>query len=158
MEHTAEVLHHEGHGHHDATEGKKEVWRITLYLTILTLVELAIGFYMYKAALEAGLFKNLLKGVIVVLMMWKAIYIVGYFMHLKHEVRNFLLTIVVPLFLFVWFIIAFLSDGASYNNLRNTYDKNHKERAALKMEKKEHGHEQEHEHHTGEGHTGEEIK
>ncbi|GGH81694.1 cytochrome c oxidase subunit IV [Filimonas zeae] len=158
MEHTSEVLHHEGHGHHDATEGKKEVWRITLYLTILTLVELAIGYYMYKAGLENGFFKNMLKGLIVALMMWKAFYIVGYFMHLKHELRNFALTVVVPLFLFIWFIIAFLADGNSYNHLRNTYDKNHQERASLKMEKKEveHGHGKEH--HTGEGHTGEELK
>jgi cytochrome c oxidase subunit IV len=30
-------------------------------------------------------------------------------------------TIVVPLCLFIWFIIAFLSDGTSWRNLRNKY-------------------------------------
>jgi hypothetical protein len=30
------------------------------------------------------------------------------------------MTIVVPLILFVWFIIAFLADGESWKNLRNT--------------------------------------
>jgi hypothetical protein len=30
------------------------------------------------------------------------------------------MTIVVPLGLFVWFIIAFLADGDSWKNLRNT--------------------------------------
>ncbi|MEI2708833.1 MAG: cytochrome C oxidase subunit IV family protein [Chitinophagaceae bacterium] len=44
-------------------------------------------------------------------MMAKAYYIVGYFMHLKHEVRNLIMTVIVPLTLFVWFIIAFLYDG-----------------------------------------------
>lgn len=31
-----------------------------------------------------------------------------------------MMTIVVPLVLFVWFIIAFLADGNSWKNLRNT--------------------------------------
>jgi cytochrome c oxidase subunit IV len=130
------VVHHEGH----ADNTKKEIVRITIYLSILTLVELVIGFYMYKAAIEEGLFKHFLKGVIVVLMMWKAIYIVGYFMHLKHEVRNLIMTIVVPLFLFIWFIIAFLADGNSYKNLRNKYDRFHVEKAAMKALPQE-GHE-----------------
>jgi hypothetical protein len=41
-------------------------------------------------------------------------------MHLGDEVRNLIMTITVPLVLFVWFIIAFLSDGNSWRNMRNT--------------------------------------
>jgi hypothetical protein len=41
-------------------------------------------------------------------------------MHLGDEIRNFIMTIVVPLILFVWFIIAFLADGNSWKNMRNT--------------------------------------
>ena len=41
-------------------------------------------------------------------------------MHLGDEIRNFIMTIVVPLVLFVGFIIAFLADGNSWKNLRNT--------------------------------------
>jgi hypothetical protein len=41
-------------------------------------------------------------------------------MHLGDEIRNFIMTIIVPLVLFVWFIIAFLADGNSWKNLRNT--------------------------------------
>jgi hypothetical protein len=48
-------------------------------------------------------------------------------MHLGDEIRNMIMTIVVPLLLFVWFIGAFIWDGASYKNLRNTYDKHHLE-------------------------------
>jgi len=33
------------------------------------------------------------------------------------------MTIIVPLVLFVWFIIAFLADGDSWKNLRNTRGK-----------------------------------
>jgi len=46
---------------------------------------------------------------------------------------------VVPLALFIWFIIAFLSDGSSFRNLRNTYDPHFKEQSTIKVEKKEHG-------------------
>jgi len=44
-------------------------------------------------------------------------------MHLGDEVRNLIMTIIVPLVLFVWFIIAFLADGNSWKNLRNTRGK-----------------------------------
>jgi len=128
MEHTAQVEHH-------AEDGKKEVMRVTLILTVLTLVELALGFWMMK--IEAQGTRLMIKGVIVILMMAKAFYIVGYFMHLKHEVKNLIMTIVVPLLLFVWFITAFLSDGNSFKNLKNTYDPHKKELSTQKVEKKE---------------------
>lgn len=75
------------------------------------------------------------KGTIVILMMAKAFYIVAYFMHLKHELKNLIMTIVVPLLLFVWFIIAFLADGNSFRNLRNNYDRHFKEQSTIKVEK-----------------------
>ena len=39
--------------------------------------------------------------------------------------------------MFVWFIIAFLYDGNSFRNLRNTYDPHYKEQSTIKVEKKE---------------------
>jgi hypothetical protein len=51
------------------------------------------------------------------------------------------MTIVVPLALFAWFIAAFLSDGNSFRNLRNNYDRHFKEQSTIKVEKKEEGHE-----------------
>ena len=62
-------------------------------------------------------------------------------MHLKHEVKNLIMTIVVPLLLFLWFIGAFLWDGNSFRNLRNNYDSYFKEQATIKVEKKEEEHE-----------------
>src|SRR6478609_5998975 len=132
MDHTLESLEHERH----AGGGTKEIWKITLYLSILTIIELALGFSMIGME-EASLKRHLIKGVIVVLMLWKAFYIVGYFMHLRHELRNMIMTVVVPLFLFVWFIIAFLSDGDSFNNLKNRYDFYYKEHMSQPMKKQE---------------------
>lgn len=132
MSHTAE--HHEHAG-----GGTKEIIRVTVILTVLTIVELIIGFLMIDIPLSSVGLRLGLKGAIVILMMAKAFYIVAYFMHLKHEVKNLIMTIVVPLALFIWFIIAFLYDGNSFKNLRNTYDPYFKEQSTIKVEKKEHG-------------------
>jgi hypothetical protein len=58
-------------------------------------------------------------------------------MHLKHEIRNLIMTIIVPLGLFFWFIIAFLYDGSSYRHLRNNYDRHHNERGQTKATQQE---------------------
>ena len=124
MEHIAHIEEHHG-------GGTKEVIRVTVILSVLTIIELAIGFSMMGME-NAGL-KLALKGSIVILMLAKAFYIVGYFMHLKHEVKNLIMTIVVPLSLFVWFITAFLYDGNSFKNLKNTYDPYKKELSTKKV-------------------------
>jgi len=67
------------------------------------------------------------KGMVCILTLAKAYYIVSVFMHLGDEIRNMIMTIIVPLLLFVWFIIAFIADGNSYKNLRNKFDKHFQE-------------------------------
>jgi hypothetical protein len=64
-------------------------------------------------------------------MLAKAFYIVAYFMHLKGEIRNLVMTIVVPLALLIWGIIAFLYDGSSFRSNRNTYDKYKRESSQI---------------------------
>jgi hypothetical protein len=89
-------------------------------------IELAIGLAIYnihKGENPSHLLVLMFKGVVCILTLAKAYYIVSVFMHLGDEIRNMIMTIVVPLLLFVWFIIAFLADGNSYKNLRNSYDK-----------------------------------
>jgi cytochrome c oxidase subunit 4 len=132
MEHTATHEEHSG-------GGVKEIVRVTVILSVLTIVELVLGFWMMGMPLDSGMRLGV-KGTIVILMMAKAFYIVAYFMHLKHEIKNLIMTIVVPLALFIWFIIAFLADGNSFRNLRNTYDPYFKEQSTIQAPKKaEHG-------------------
>lgn len=132
MEHTT-AAHAE---HHDS--GTKEIWRTFWILLVLTIVELALGFWMI--GMENQGLRRAIKGAIIILMLAKAFYIVGYFMHLKHEIKNLIMTIIVPLLLFVWFITAFLADGDSYRNLRNTYDPYHKEQSVTPAPAQQHGH------------------
>jgi cytochrome c oxidase subunit 4 len=98
MEHT--------HAEHQGGGSTREIWKVTIILTVLTIIELVLGFMMIGIPLE--------------------------------RVGLRLLTIVGPLALFIWFIIAFLYDGNSFKNLRNTYDPHYKEQSTIKVEKKEH--------------------
>jgi hypothetical protein len=119
MEHAVQEItfHHEPGG----KEVVKKIIRTTVILSVITVIELAMGLGMYALPMAAGL-KLFLKGVIVILSLAKAFYIVGVFMHLGEEVKNLIMTIVVPLMLFIWFIAAFLYEGNSWKNLRNTYN------------------------------------
>ena len=108
--------------HHEPAQGTKRIWRTFWILLIITVIELALGFAMYLFEGLPSFLILFLKGVIVILSLAKAFYIVGVFMHLGDEIRNMIMTIVVPLMLFVWFIGAFLWDGNSYRTMRNRFD------------------------------------
>jgi cytochrome c oxidase subunit 4 len=105
----------------DHSGGTGKIWKIFWVLSILTIIELALGYFLYAKGTSLGYVSVLsTKGAIALLTLAKAYYIVSVFMHLGDEIRNFIMTIIVPLILFVWFIIAFLADGNSWKNLRNT--------------------------------------
>ncbi|MFZ9662052.1 MAG: cytochrome C oxidase subunit IV family protein, partial [Chitinophagaceae bacterium] len=93
--------------------------KTTVLLSVITFIELGLGLLLYATDFGDG-FRLFVKGVIVILSLAKAFYIVGVFMHLGDELKNLIMTIVVPLMLFVWFIAAFLIDGNSWKNMRNT--------------------------------------
>jgi uncharacterized membrane protein len=118
------------HHHTDDATFKKKVRNTTILLSILTVVELAIGliiYNMHKGEAPNELLVLMFKGMVCILTLAKAYYIVSIFMHLGDEIRNMIMTIVVPLLLFIWFIAAFIWDGNSYKNLRNKYDAHYKE-------------------------------
>lgn len=119
MEHSVQEItfHHEPGG----DEVVKKIIKTTVLLSVITVIELGLGLLMYAVPMAAALIL-FLKGVIVILSLAKAFYIVGVFMHLGDELKNLIMTIVVPLLLFIWFIAAFLYEGNSWKNLRNTYN------------------------------------
>jgi cytochrome c oxidase subunit IV len=101
-------------------DSKKRIWKTTIILSIITIVELGVGYLLYFTDFSHTV-DLMFKGAVIILSFAKAFYIVSIFMHLGDEIRNMIMTIVVPLLLFVWFIIAFLWDGNSWKNLRNDY-------------------------------------
>src|SRR5690349_20123750 len=117
----------------------QRIWKTFWVLSILTIIELGIGlliYTMHKGENPNPTLELAFKGMICILTLAKAYYIVSVFMHLGDEIRNLIMTIVVPLCLFIWFIIAFIADGNSYKNLRNRYDKHFKESTTPLKEKK----------------------
>jgi hypothetical protein len=125
MEHqniTSEVSFHH---HTEDAEFRRRVRKTTILLSIITIIELGIGLTIYtlhKGAHPNPLLVLMFKGTVCILTLAKAYYIVSVFMHLGDEIRNMIMTVEVPLMLFVWFIAAFLWDGNSYRTLRNKYD------------------------------------
>ena len=101
----------------------KKIWKTFWLLSVLTVLELGLGLAIYnihKGPDPSAMLVLFFKGVVCILTLAKAYYIVSVFMHLGDEIRNMIMTIVVPLCLFIWFIIAFLWDGNAWKNLRNT--------------------------------------
>ena len=125
---TSEVTFHH---HVPGEDNVKRIWKTFWVLLIITVIELGLGLFLYATDFSHTL-DLAVKGVIVILSFAKAFYIVSIFMHLGDEIRNMIMTIVVPLLLFIWFIAAFLWDGSSYKNLRNKYDKHFEERTTEK--------------------------
>lgn len=101
----------------------KRIWKAFWILLVLTVLELSLGLLIYNIDLGADPNEHLvlaIKGAICIFTVAKAFYIISIFMHLGDEVRSMILTIAIPMTLFIWFITAFIADGASYKNLRNT--------------------------------------
>jgi cytochrome c oxidase subunit 4 len=107
-------------GHHsgmDSPESKaqvKRIWKVTGILSIITIVEVLFGL------LGHGIPLLILNTVFLVLTVVKAAYIVKVFMHLGDEKKSFVYFVLMPLLLFVWFIISFLMDGAHWLDMNFT--------------------------------------
>jgi cytochrome c oxidase subunit 4 len=111
--------------HEPAQDGTKRIWKIFWLLSGITVIELTLGMGLaqrwYGEPEQHASAILFVKGAICILSLAKAFYIVSVFMHLGDEIRNLIMTIVVPLCLFIWFITAFLWDGNSWRELRNKY-------------------------------------
>ena len=121
---------------HAPSDNVKRIWKTFWVLLIITIIELGLWLTLYALNLPDDLRRMLIKGTLIILSLTKAYYIVSVFMHLGDEIRNLIMTIVVPLMLFIWFITAFILDGNSYKHLRNKYDKHFMERTTEKPEGK----------------------
>lgn len=100
--------------HHDvnSAESKAQVakiWKVTGILALITIVEVIGGLYLYQYVP-----KWVINGAFLILTIYKSYFIVKVFMHLGDEVKWFRFCVLIPLMLFIWFIIAFLYDGGAW--------------------------------------------
>jgi cytochrome c oxidase subunit IV len=99
-------------------ESKKQIgriWKVFWILLVVTVVEVVLGMYFSNSMPKA-----LIAFFFLALTLFKAGYIVAIFMHLGDEVKSFLITVLIPLTLFIWFIIAFLADGGFWLHMNTT--------------------------------------
>jgi caa(3)-type oxidase subunit IV len=79
----------------------KQIWIVFLILLILTGIEVGLGIFKpvsYQA----------LKWTFIILTLVKAYYIIAYFMHVKHERRNFIFTLAFPAFILIPYLLFIL--------------------------------------------------
>ena len=101
------VMQH--HADVNSTESRKQIgrlWKVFWILLVVTIVEVILGMFF-----SPEMPRVLVAFFFLALTLFKAGYIVSVFMHLGDERKNFLITVLIPLTLFIWFIIAFLTDG-----------------------------------------------
>ena len=82
----------------------KRIWQVFFILSVVTALEflIALGFD-WPHGLKAAIFI----GMTIV----KAFYIVAEFMHLKHEVKVLIWSIVLPMLFVAWLLLALLLEG-----------------------------------------------
>ncbi len=96
---------------HDASLSPEEaskkqirlIWKVAGILAAVTAVEFAIAFSSLGSLLKVVIFVSLT--------IVKAFYIIGEFMHLKHEVKFLIWSIILPMMFVVWMLVAFLFEG-----------------------------------------------
>ena len=80
------------------------IWRVFGILVGITAVEFVFVFLMHPSTCRNSIF--------IVLTIMKAFFIVGEFMHLKHETKGLIWTIMIPVALLVWLLVALITEGS----------------------------------------------
>ena len=114
---------------HDYQKSKKVALKTILVLAVITVVEVLIALTGKGYIIEGMEWNMYIMGLIMIcLSLYKAYLIVGEFMHLGHEVRAMGMSVVLPMFLLVWAIIAFMQEGGAWKDRREyVKDKNEAE-------------------------------
>lgn len=106
------------HSEEDGVKIRKKIMFVTLLLTVITAVEVAMGIVFKRAETFTW---EAIKWTFIVMTLVKAAYIVLVFMHLGDERRNLKMTILIPYLIFALYLIAILvTEGSSHNAIYNT--------------------------------------
>jgi cytochrome c oxidase subunit IV len=113
-----DVIEYSLDNHHSEEEGKKirkNIYKVTIILSVVTIVEVLMGVLLPKAALGMNSTAwEMVKLGYVILTLLKAGYIVVIFMHLGDERKSLKWTILAPYALFILYLLyILLVEGAS---------------------------------------------
>lgn len=101
----------DGHGGTEIPKASTAIiWRTFIILSVITAFEFTLAYLMKAGSLRTSIFVGMT--------LVKAFYIVGEFMHLKHEVKSLIWAISIPVIFIVWLLIALMTEGGSIFELR----------------------------------------
>ena len=109
------MQHHTDINSPDSKKQVGRIWKVFWILLAVTIVEVLLGMYF-----SYSIPKGIINTIFLVLTLFKAGYIVSVFMHLGDEIKSFMITVLIPLSLFIWFIIAFLADGGFWLHMNTS--------------------------------------
>jgi len=87
----------------------KKLWTVAGILGAVTVAEFGVAFTLHSGPLKTAIF--------VVMTIVKAAYIVGEFMHLRHEVKVLMWSIIIPMAFVVWMLVAFVYEGMQMSQI-----------------------------------------
>ena len=119
-------------GHSTYEEQKQLVFYGLKLLGVITIIEVAFALFAKGHIIpsvtfgkDGGFGQALYMLAMVGASLYKAYFIVFYFMHMAHEVRGLVLSVLLPTTLLIWAIIAFFQEGSSWGRSReNIKEKN----------------------------------
>ena len=111
----------------------KGVWKGLGLLAVVTLAEVFLSLGKAMEALEnyAWVIYGL-AFLIIVLSIYKAYFIIYEFMHMGYEVRGLALSVLLPVLLLVWALVAFFNEGTAWKNYRK--DVQERDKMEVEME------------------------
>ncbi|UYZ63322.1 cytochrome C oxidase subunit IV family protein [Hymenobacter weizhouensis] len=79
------------------------IWKTFWIISAITALEFLIAYIMPASTLRNSIF--------IILTIFKAFFIVAEFMHLKHETKGLIWTILIPMALLIWLLVALVTEG-----------------------------------------------
>ncbi|MBK6931146.1 MAG: cytochrome C oxidase subunit IV family protein [Saprospirales bacterium] len=110
-------------GHQTYEEQKALVFRGLLLLGAITMIEVVIallakGHLVHGIKFSEGFGHYLYMLLMIGFSLYKAYFIIFFFMHMAYEVRGLAISVLLPTALLIWAIIAFFQEGSSWGARR----------------------------------------
>jgi cytochrome c oxidase subunit IV len=106
---------------HEYTAAKKIALKTIIILAVVTVIEVLVALTCKGYIIEGYHAPKLIMNTLMIGMsLYKAYLIVFEFMHMKYEARGLMLSVLLPVCLLIWAVIAFLYEGNAWKGNRNT--------------------------------------
>jgi len=115
---SSEPTHAHGHEEEHQSMTKSKIWQVFFILLGITVVEFIIALYLVPHGVIPIRYAN---PVYILLTLFKAFYIVAYFMHLKFERVGLIYSIVVPVLFIIGLILVLTNESHHWIDLRHVF-------------------------------------